>query len=289
MDRIIRYIRYLSIFFAIALFFLYRPHSLDIPGHWHVYRYTSDSTSAFTQISTIDILNDSTAIWDQFVQSRGMGGYVDKKAQTIRFGGECLMLNFRYSWEGEQLLLHQEYYDEEDPISYLAERCDENCCDREQEFFTYSPVEISLPVFIDTVGLLRRIAEPSRISNIEFGLPKIKYAMACPPSKHRLILGHKFALVSDIDIWKLKHLIKLPEYQRTFWRAAIYADRRTPFWRLLPVLRQLRALGETEFYLAGKANTNTFQIWYWPILLEELDLDWEPSQDITLEIWLDQI
>lgn len=281
-SKLIRTIKLAAIAVAMLLFLLSglrKPK--DISGHWHIQRIED---SDYYPFFSIDVMNDTTAILNRFVGFGGMYGYVDRREQTIRFGGECLALNFRYWFKNGQLVLNQEEYDRVLVATFTAQCFDVNNCNLEEEFFAEALVRVELPDrqnFKSDIDL-----NLSMQGIIQIGIPKTGATVAQTSSEHQLVLGDKLGSVSDIELWKEKNLVKLPEDKRDRWRVVFYADRKTPMKTIFPILRKLRTMGDKGCYLAAKTRGEEFKIIYHPLYLNELQLDDQTHAQMSLQDWL---
>jgi hypothetical protein len=240
----------------------------ELNGHWHFTRINRDAISAGLDHLAIDIINDTFAVLDK-TRYGGMGGYLNRKEKTIRFGGECLVLNFRHQLENDHLILNQEEFDQEGERIFIGIKCDSICCDEQEEFFGYSPVQIDLPTFKDTANLYAGRHWPmGYIISIEIGKVKKQYSNF-NGEEYKLVLSQKIASIQEMDLWEKVHLIKLPESKRHLSKTVIYADKSTPIEFILPILYKLKEMGKKEVYFAGKESSRKFKIWYKAVNIEK--------------------
>ena len=233
------------------LFFMYgiiktttkKPFNLE--GHWHLTKIEDGDDSSIGLLPTLDFENDSLAILARHTEYGGWGGYHDAKNQTIRIGGECFMAEFSYVINGNQLLLrHQEYNAKDD--YYTVKKCDENCCDKQAEYFYYQDINIDLP--ITTTTSCPENLEKSLGISYYFGTPK----EGLSNSKYQLVLGGKISNLKDIKLYIERHKIKVAENKRNRIYHVVYADKNTPMKKLIPLLNYLKNLGKQKVVLATR-------------------------------------
>lgn len=231
----------------------------DLNGHWHLEYEGKDNEYNLTESwPTIDIREDTLAIIGLNVYGYGgIGGGLSYKENRMRFGAECLVIDFKYSFDGEKLHLLEEFedtVDDEDIYKYTyytAYRCDSICCDKQREFFFGTNVEIDLPVLKslkDTVDINYSLQNP-----IFFGKPIATWQPSYG-TNYKMVLGRRFGKLEDIDLWEEKHKIKVPEHNWSEIKKIIYADRMTPMAVILPFIEKYIDRGDDKFYFATKES-----------------------------------
>ncbi|PPK87166.1 hypothetical protein CLV84_0100 [Neolewinella xylanilytica] len=243
-------------------------------GHWHVFPISPKP--AFEAYSTIDVLNDSVAVFDRGVldKDEGFWGTIDPAESQMRFGGECLILDFHFEViEDTTLLLSHMQYDSSDTWSFKAVRCSEACCSPEQDYFKHSKVLVSLPREKQSVGAYAYDQFPHSLLRIAYvGRLNQPLAEVYGRTDNALLLGDKISPISDLKEWKSKHLIKLPEQARDRTHTAILCDTSTKVSTIQPILEELQRLGEQRVWFGINSSIDSFSIQWLPVVLsEELD------------------
>ena len=98
------------VYFSALLVLLFLiPDKLDLRGHWHVYPLKGAKLEdvAYT---TMEINNDETASFglSDYDYMGRFNGEIDTWKKTIKFGGECRILDFDYKFKEHYLLLSQQ-------------------------------------------------------------------------------------------------------------------------------------------------------------------------------------
>ncbi len=246
----------------------------NILGHWHV--LPSSSSQGFDRYSTIDVLNDSDAIFDRGVisEEEGYKGTVDHAKSQIRFGGECLILDFNFKViDDTTLVLSLMRYDETGKESFRGIKCSKKCCSPEEDYFKHSKVLISIPTDNEDINGYSYSYLPLYLLRIAY-IGKLNKSLAdvYGQSDNILLLGDKISNISDIKDWKNAHLLKVPEQARDRTRTAILCDTSTAYSTIKPIFEELKELGETNVLFGINSSTDSFLIKWVPVLLnEELD------------------
>jgi hypothetical protein len=221
----------------------------ELEGHWHLTRIGQGESSLIESYPTIDFEDDTTVCLGKYIGSYGrIYGYHDKLKKRMRFGGECLVVDFRYETRGRDLILYHERYDEEHDEKFLAQKYNWSDCDKQAEFFYGQNVTIDLPV----------IFEGQEFTKLTHGEPGMGIYLGIPFDKlqntygkeHKMVLGGKFSEVKDLDLWE--EIIKLkwfnPEGLRP--KRILYADKNTPFEKIEAVIDFYYDQGVEEVFLA---------------------------------------
>ncbi|WP_367389182.1 hypothetical protein [Lewinella sp. LCG006] len=237
-------------------------NSEDLNGHWHIHKVGLEPSS-FGAYSTIDIEEDSLAVFDKDVfTDYGFGGVVDPKKQLMLFGGECLVLNFRYKLLDDVLVLNQMEYDEKNDITFVGKRCDHNCCDLQEEFFKNTIMRIDLAYHQDIDNLVTYDSMPSYLRRGVY-VGKVKKAYyPCYNNDYIVSLGGQTVGYEDLELWREKQLIKLPENKRSLIRVVIYADKNSPKDQLIDLINQLLGTNNEPIYLALQVEGEGFRLGY---------------------------
>jgi hypothetical protein len=262
---------------------------VDLRGHWHVWEYIDpaknpefyrqsgfddsipqqvDSCLSFNRLHEIlDILNDSTAVWNKGIMGyNGTMGWLDKEQQLIEIGGECLHLQFKYDFKNDTLFLT-----EKDGKKYVATKS--GCCDKQKEFFTeVSSVEIDLPVFEDTIGFvglstLNRTICP----NIEIG--KVNEAYRESTLTIRFLLDERFSRYDDVKPWLENWAQTIPPSLRKVPTPIVFANKSTDYKLFFDLLKTLEANGVNSVYLTFREQdcSEAFNVWLKKIELQNFD------------------
>lgn len=257
------------------------PHKADLTGHWHVYPLQKSSLGA-THCNIMEIAKNGTGIFGLTKDGGGFRGKIDTWKKTMTFGGECLVLDFTYQFSNQGLILEQQNYGGK----FLATKCEENCCDKQQDFFAYqNKVQIDLPIAKDTFLLFQNNIPPSLENRLLFGLPK-SYSPQCFGPFHTLVLEDKIAQENDIPIWYEKQKIKISDANHPRMKVVIYADKDTRMSTIRKSLEKCELIGLTKVYFALRSeNTHQdFKIWLLPFNLKY----WKQlkKQSLTIGKWL---
>ena len=158
------------IYFSLLLFIFFAvPHKSDLSGHWHVYPLGKSKLGGISY-TVLEIDQDGTGVFGASNYERGFSGDINIWKKTMEFGGECRVLDFNFKYAKNGLILEQQEYGG----TFLATKCGEDCCDKQQDFFAYQKkVNIDLPIAKDTTLLfLNKI--PSFLENrLLYGLSLI--------------------------------------------------------------------------------------------------------------------
>lgn len=238
-----------------------------LKGHWHLYRVDKEQTISFSAYSTLDIINDTLAIFDRnSLWGFGFEGAIDQENLTMLFGGECLVLNFRYDIYKGQLLLNQKEYDEEGEVSFIGQRCGKDCCNEEQDYFKDILVDIDLPTADKELEMLDSFP-PNFVNPVFIGPIKKKYKEFYD-EEYVVSLGGSSLGMDDLELWEAKYLMKLSKNYDVAPIVAIYSDVNVPEALVDTVRRKLKKYSQLGVYKAYEANRDPFQIVY-----ESLDYD----------------
>ncbi len=227
------------VYFSALLVLLFLiPDKLDLRGHWHVYPLKGAKLEdvAYT---TMEINNDETASFglSDYDYMGRFNGEIDTWKKTIKFGGECRILDFDYKFKEHYLLLTQQEYGGE----FKAVRCESDCCDQQKDFFSYQKhVEIDLPVAIDTIGLIKNKFLSILEKRLLYGITKRKYHINCFGSPQALVLDEKVSNILDIPIWNEKIKIKSPKAHHPLFKVVIYADKEVSLSKIKEGLKKCK-------------------------------------------------
>lgn len=237
----------------------------DLNGHWHIHKVGLEPNS-FGAYSTIDIEDDSLAIFDKDVfTDYGFAGVVDPKRQLMLFGGECLVLNFRYKLLEDVLVLNQMEYDEKNDITFVGKRCDDNCCDLQEEFFKNTIMRIDLAYHQEVEHLISYDSIPSPFMR-EVYVGRVKKAYYSFYKDYYIVsLSGQTVGAEELKSWREKHLVKMPENKRSIARVVIYADKNSPKDQLIDLINQLLLTDNKPIYLALQGNGQRFTLGYFAL------------------------
>lgn len=115
----------------LILLFLF-PNKSDLRGHWHIHRLDGAKLGDI-DYTVMEIFKDKTALFGVSDYTGSFNGSIDRWNKTIKFGGECGILDFNYQFKDNHLLLIQQHYGGK----FKAIRCGTDCCDRQKDFFSY--------------------------------------------------------------------------------------------------------------------------------------------------------
>lgn len=261
-------------FIPIVLFILFcscQKISPVLTGHWHV-QPSKELNENF--IKTLDFVSDTSIFLNKGI--RGYGGFIgypDTKIDRVRFG-ECLSFELSFELDGDNLVIEEHLYNRSNQI-HFATKCDDDCCDKQAEFFTDIPVQIDLPIAVDT-SLFQKQISLSLTGNLYFGQPHSFYIEKYGAT-YQLSTNNRLADTTDLPLFQEKHKIKIPEANRNKIRYCIYADKETPMDSIKPVLKYFKNHGQQEIYFAwqGADRLKEFGVLYQMIDLEQVDLDSE--------------
>lgn len=234
-----------------------------LEGHWHLYRVDKEQTISFSAYSTLDIINDTLAIFDgNSMWGSGFEGAIDQENLTMLFGGECLVLDFRYDFYQGQLLLNQKEYDEEGEVSFVGQRCGKECCDEEQDYFKDILVDIDLPTADAELEMLDSFPQYF-VNPVFIGPVKKKYRGFYDDEYEYVVsLGGSSIGMNDLELWEAKYLMKFPKNHDVAPVVAIYKDVNVPTALVDSVRRELKNYSRLRIYEAYEGNTELFQIVY---------------------------
>jgi len=203
-----------KIFLLLVVLFTVACTKPNLNGHWHITSIKEDKI---------------------------MGSPIDLKKWEMLFGGECFVLNFKFTMQKEALFLRQIEYTQPGEKQFIAKRCAKNCCNQQQDYFSSTMLEMDLPQKKDSIGLWKAGNSPtSLIYPLFFGLAKNTNDQSI-----RFTTGLKDFEVSidSIAVYEKKFLVKIPEQQWKRVKRVIYADKNTPLKNIIPVLKKYQALG----------------------------------------------
>ena len=214
--------------------------SQPLEGHWHVHplRNSRIDTSTFL---TLDVDNQRSATLDGWRTVK-----LPLMQQILPFTGECLSLNWMYTWNGADLLLHSIQYDTEGDASWMAVRQPLACKHSQLDFFRAVPLAIELPVYRP-----HQTHSSTYLSEISLSIYLPIYISQSLGGSHIAVEGVSHVLSRELlPKFINQHKIKLPEAKREFARPIIYADRLTPSAVLENLIRDICEL-EGQYPLIG--------------------------------------
>lgn len=260
----------------------------DLNGHWHITAIKEKEKIMGSKYLTLDIYDDTLGIIkEQVFLNSGFTGLVNSKKQEMLFGGECLVLNFEFTYEEGVLYLRQLAYTEPEEKQFIAKRCDETCCDRQQDYFSSTMLDIDLPQKIDSIRLIEAEKHPSSLSYpLFFGVANNLKNVQDKSRKFTIGLKDFEGNIDSIARYDEQFLIKIPEEYWKRVRRVIYADKNTPLKNMIPVLKKYRELGIVKMLVALKEidSAQNLKIWHHPI--ETLNLIEDANPLTTWEDFL---
>jgi|GEM_PF-6840736 len=254
---------------------------VDLKGHWHVWEYFDPAENhelhspvdsvgmlsiqrdscknIFVDYETLDILNDSTPVWNKdLLGYEGIGGWLNKQESTISIGGECLFLGFNYEFRNDTLFLK-----EEKGKNYIAIKG--GCCDKQREFFGQElRLDIDLPVLTSSVGLVplekikKHLCPDAYLGHIQSG-----YNLDCFGPRIRLALSQAFATRYDIRNWLENNSQSVDPSKRDSLIPIIYSNRVTDFEQFFMLLDSIQVTGQKEVYLAFREKNFEYSLNVW--------------------------
>ncbi len=274
----------ISYFCALLLLVFLFPNKLDLRGHWHVHRL-NEAKLGDIDYTIMEIFKNKTASFGASAYTGVFDGQIDTWNKTIKFGGECGILDFDYYFKGNYLLLIQQQYGGQ----FKAIRCNSNCCDQQKDFFSYQKIlTIDLPIAKDTIPLMSSNF-PSFLENrLLYGLPKKRYQMRCFGPRYSLVLDDKVAWEQDILIWEEIIKTKVPDDVHTHLKKIFYVDNNLKVSEIYKGLEKCKEIGYGRVYFALRSESthDDFKIWLKPFDLSNLE-EMNKSNDFrTVETWL---
>ncbi len=226
------------------LFVFFSCHSgPELNGHWHLVHDRDYEIE-----STIDFLDDSTFLYQSHPPYYGgWGGYIDRQAQTMYWGGECMMGNWRYELSQDN---HWNVYSLKDENGLVGTLIPHPECSGIDDLFLDSKMDIQLPVL---AGSTPDIGEASLTSYLYVGPVKPKYQEVYP-AEWSISLGDKIVKPDDqfdLTLFDEQHRVKLPERKRGCTKKLVFLDRNAPVSALEPLVRHYCQAGRDELYFAG--------------------------------------
>jgi len=260
------------------------PNKVDLRGHWHIYPQKNSSLGGLSY-TVMEIADDGTGTFGKSAFERAFNGQIDTWNRTMKFGGECAVLNFNYNFKGQNLQLVQQEYGGK----FLATRCNTNCCDKQKDFFSYQKkVDIDLPIALDTSNLLLKNFPPSLEYPLVYGFSKRRKKSLCFGPRTSLLLGSRVSSEEDIPIGMEKQKIKINEKNHHLIKVVLYADKETRKSRLKKTTEVYKELGYKKVFFALRSESvqKDFKIWLKPFDLSNLE-ELNKSNDFrTIEEWL---
>jgi len=278
-----------SIFYFCALLllvFLF-PNKSDLRGHWHVHRLDGAKLGDI-DYTVMEIFKDKAASFGASTYAGVFDGHIDTWDKTIKFGGECGILDFDYYFQGDFLLLVQQQYGGK----FKAIRCDVDCCDQQKDFFSYQKkVIIDLPIAKDTTNLfVNNFLKPFE-QRLLYGMSKKTYRMNCFGKPEGLVLNGKIASPNDIPIWHEIIKVKSPKDHHSFFKLIFYADKKISMNSIVDGLKKCKEINYRRVYFAlrSESTNNDFKIWLKPFDLSNLEKMDKSNDFRTVEAWLNSI
>ncbi|SER27928.1 hypothetical protein [Neolewinella agarilytica] len=234
----------MRLFPILFLLFFFSCHSgPELNGHWHLIHNRDHSIE-----STIDFLDDTSFLYQSHpLYYGGWGGYIDREAQTMHWGGECMMGNWRYQLEADN---RWEVYSLKDNDKLVGTMLPHPDCSGVDDLFLDSKMAIQLPILTDT---LSDLGSPALVSFLYVGPVKEEYH-AIYPNEWYISLGDKIIdsdLSNNFLLFDEQHRVKLPERLQEKIKKLVFLDKNTPLTALEPIIRHYCQKGYGELYLAG--------------------------------------
>lgn len=215
----------------------------QLKGHWHI----TPTNQTETGYSTIDFENDSLAILNKHHQYGGTLCFLNKKANELNCGGECLIGDFILNWVNSN---HIELIQSSlgDTLSAVLT----NQCNKQDEYFGSKKLMIELPYFKGEP--VNKNTINSRFeSSIYIGRPKPRYRDKLG-SEFRFSLDDDIATFKDISLWEEANKLSIPSAYQDSSYYAIYADKNTPLIQLHALIEQLKIDKHAVFIAFNKAQ-----------------------------------
>lgn len=245
--------KYRDIFILLLglLFYLYLRPVEVITGHWHLTRIDEHGgRSSLGIYSAIDIESDSSLYLDKFAKESGrMSGKLFEEGE-LRIGPSCWGFFGEYKFIDETFYIYEKRHGEKDAV-WMGKKEDDRLCDKQKYYFSYTNVEIDLPISTD--------GETSKEASLELpfycGIPKPAFQEKF--GDDYLLQGYRLEGKYNFDLEEKKHKIKRAENKRDRIYRTIYADQHTPLSTFYPLIEYYRKKHQEEVYLATR-NADTF-------------------------------
>ncbi|NJC26811.1 hypothetical protein [Neolewinella antarctica] len=234
---------------GLALYNVVRQPALN--GHWHVDQATA--SGFFNQVATIDIgADDVVLINDVLEEGTFIGGPIDRLRNHIILFPTCLSFNMTYEWQGETLLFTETGHDYGKlEASATAYRCNESCCNAQQDFFSLTDLKVDLPI---DESIVRERVEKGPWDS---GLLSFYVGYNARSDNHIILVnGQPLDDVANLLTELERGLIKLPEDDRSAEPIMMYADKDTPATLLSEIAELVSTRGTTRPLLRAYRTQN---------------------------------
>ena len=260
----------------------------DLNGHWHITSIKEGEKIMGSDYLTLDIYDDTLGtINKQVFLSWSHFGRIDFWKQEMLFGGECFVLEFKFTLQEEDLLLRQIAYTEPGEKQYIAKRCEANCCSQQEDYFSSTMLEIDLPQKLDSINAWEAgNTSRSLIYPLFFGLAKSSKKTKNRPIQFTIGRKDVEVHIDSIAMYEEEFLMYVPEENWKRLKRILYADKNTPLNKIIPVVKKYKALGIHKMLVAlqAKDSKGNFTVWYQPIALSTIITANNPS--ITWGVFL---
>ena len=214
----------------------------DIKGHWHITRASDD---AFSGMKTFDVncIYDSyddksytaLTINDFSLNGFGWGGRIDQWTRSSTIYPHCFNMSIRYHRIGDSLYI-EELTTPQVPTGAIAVayRCEEYCCDPQQDVFAGANLTIDLPVRSHSDKEFTEYFDHD--SGIEIMIGQNADLEWAAHFYDRPLTDH------DLAVLIKQYELKVPERLRGSRLLRLYADRRAPIGMIDDVIAQVREI-----------------------------------------------
>lgn len=259
----------------------------DLNGHWHIEALNKEANNSYSYLHVVDIVNDTTAIFGSYGGLyNGIWGYLDQPNKMLGYGGEDIFGRFSYQLKRNKLVLTElDVSNGQEAVKFIGYKCNESCCNKQEEFFNEYNVNVDLPI-AKSFSQLDTIASWGLTHLIILGISKINNQSNFN-KKHQLILGNRIATINELELFNEIANIKTPENKRDQIKYVIFADKATPMSDIFKVFAKQSELGIKTIYIALREKDvyKKLNIWLKKVDLSQINY----NQDLTLKKWLAQI
>jgi len=251
----------------------------NLNGHWHIKSINPEEKIMGSKFFTIDVFDNKATLNKSVFRGPDFNGWVHFNTGEINFGGECLILNFTFEKQGDNLLLYQSEYSKDKKFEFIGKKCDKNCCDLQEDFFSSTDLYIDLPEIIDTLNL-----QDANVIHQYSVIPLLFGGQDNNKSTDEFsFFMDKTEINSDSILVKFeeKNQMKLPERMRKRVSRIIFADKETPIKFIRESIRNYSKMKVQGFYIATKRKSieEKFNYWLKRITLDELISDLSELDD----------
>ena len=132
-------------------------------------------------------------------------------------------------------------------------RCENNCCDKQEDYFSYSNLFPNLPT--NNKGYISyeiyEIGEPSLVNMITIGPKKNENQLDV---KNLMEIGGRIIKLEEVKEFVEKHRLKIPEIHRGRIKTILYCDKSVDIELLNLMQENLQEMGIERIYLASKSS-----------------------------------